>query len=429
MSATTPRRTRVLVFPCGAENALEIHQALRYSVNVELYGSSSVEDHGQYTFDRYTGDLPRIQEAGFDDAFAALIARHSIDVVFPTHDSVAEYLAPRAAAMRFFLVNGDPETARVTRRKSMTYSLFADRPWVPQVYLSMSDVKAWPALVKPDTGQGGQNVAVVADEFQAREALDRVSEPLLVEYLPGAELTVDCFTDRHGDVLYIGARTRERVKAGISMRSANVPNDAAIEGIAADINSRLRLRGPWFFQLKGDRAGSWKLLEISCRVAGTMVAQRARGVNLPLMAVHDYLGRDLIVLPETRVRRIDRRIATRATLDFDFDTVYVDLDDTLIIDGHAVPQVMAFLYASVRKGRRLVLITRHAADVGATLERARIAASLFDRIVHVTDGSCKSLHVTPRSIFVDNHFPERLAVARRHGVPVLDVDMLELFTD
>jgi hypothetical protein len=44
------RRTRVLVFPCGAETATEIHQALRYSLHVELFGASSVDDHGRFRF-------------------------------------------------------------------------------------------------------------------------------------------------------------------------------------------------------------------------------------------------------------------------------------------------------------------------------------------------------------------------------------------
>jgi hypothetical protein len=384
-----------------------------------------VDDHGRFRFKHYLGGLPLISNPGFDRAFGELVAREGIDVVFATHDTVAEYLAPRARALGFHLVNGDMETTRVARRKSLTYDLFADRPWVPKRYADLADVDVWPVVVKPDLGQGGQSVAIARDLDEARVALARTPEPLIVEHLPGEEATIDCFTDRKGRLVWAGPRTRERIRAGIAMRSRYLDGDAALQAAAEEINARLALRGPWFFQMKRDIDGAWKLLEISCRVAGAMVAQRARGVNLPLLAVQDFLGRDVIALPEGRVRMVDRAISTRAELDHEFDTVYVDLDDTLVIDGHAVPHAVAFLYQMVAQGKEIVLVTRHEADIERTLGQARIAPALFDRIVHVTDGGSKARHVTGRAIFIDNHFPERLDVSRRTGVPVLDVDALQ----
>lgn len=426
-NADLRRKTRVLVFPCGAENAAEIHQALRYSIHVELYGASSVDDHGRFRYQNYVGGLPNISSPDFDARFAALIAELGIEVVFATHDTVLDYLAPRAPGMGFFLVNGDPDAAAVARRKSSTYALFGDCEWVPSVYADVAAVADWPVVVKPDLGQGGQGVTIATSPAAAEAALAAVRDPLLVEYLPGEEITVDCFTDRRGRLLWVGPRSRERVRAGITMRSTLLDPDPVVQKIAGDVNARLKLRGPWFFQLKRGAAEQWKLLEICCRPAGTMAAQRARGINLPLMAVQDYLGRDLLVLPEPRVRLIDRNIATRAELDYDFDTVFVDLDDTLIIDGKVTPLVAQFLYQMRNEGKQIVLITRHEYDCAATLGGACLSAALFSRIVHITDGSPKSDYITGNAIFIDNHFPERLRVSRDLGIPVFDVDSLEFF--
>ncbi len=421
------RRIRTLVFPCGSENAAEIHQALRYSLHVELFGASSVEDHGRFRFEQYFGGLPNIADTGFDRAFAQLVAQLGIEVVFPTHDTVLEYLAPRASDLGVFLVNGDPRTAAVTRRKSTTYALFADAGWAPRVAPAIDAVDAWPTVVKPDRGQGGQGVTVAADRDQLVRAAATVQEPVFVEYLPGDEVTVDCFTDRRRRLLWVGPRTRERVKAGIAMRSTMFDATDDIRAIAATINGRLLLRGPWFFQLKRDRRGAWKLLEVCARVGGAMVAQRARGVNLPLLAIHDYLDRDVGVAPLAQVRRIERSIATRAELDYEYDTVVIDLDDTLVSAGTANPVIVAFLYQSVRDGKRIRLVTRHALDLEQTLRDARIAPGLFDEVIHLRDGASKAEHVPARSIFVDNHFPERADVAARAAVPVFDVDALEFF--
>jgi len=421
------KRIRVLVFPCGSENAIEINRALRHSVHVDLFGASSVDDHGRFRFEQYIGGLPNINDKEFDNAFASLIARLKIDMVFATHDTVMEYLASRAQAMGFFLVNGDPVTTVIARRKSLTYKSFADCNWMPNVFDSVNDIKDWPAVIKPDLGQGGQGVTVVRDISEATLALSNILNPVIVEYLPGDELTVDCFTDRNRNLVWVGPRTRERIKAGIAMRSNLLDLDSEVNEIASEINSRLSFRGPWFFQLKRDRLDKYKLLEISCRIAGSMAAQRARGVNLPLMAVQDFLGRSLVTTPNLQVNLIDRNIATCANFDFEFDTVFVDLDDTLIIEGFAAPLVIAFLYQSIREGKRIKLITRHESDISSTLYKSRVALELFDEIIHLANGESKADYVTENSIFIDNHFPERLDVATKRGVPVLDVDTLEFF--
>lgn len=419
------KRINVLVFPCGAENAIEIHQALRYSVHVKLYGASSQDDHGRFVFDRYFGNLPNIRDPRFDDAFMTLLEQFDIDMVFATHDTVIQYLAARRDQWRAYLVNGDPASTALTRRKSLTYAHFADTSWVPRVFASPNDVDNWPAVVKPDLGQGAQGVTIVHSPQEANVVVDKVSEPLLVEYLPGDELTVDCFTDYKRRLLWIGPRTRERLRAGIAMRSRLLEPSPQIEAIANEINGRVVMRGPWFFQLKADAHGHWKLLEISSRVAGTMVAQRARGINLPLMTVQDYMKRNLVPLANPHIELVERCIVTRTEINFDYDTIFIDLDDTLIIDGHAAPRMMAFVYQSVAQGKRIVLITRHAFDVATTLATAHIDPGLFAKIIVVGLHESKADHITTRSIFIDNHFPERMDISAKLGIPVFDVDAVE----
>jgi hypothetical protein len=418
-------RINVLVFPCGAENALEIHQALAHSVHVKLFGASSVDDHGRMMFSNYAGDLPRINADNFDDAFSALLARWNISLVFATHDTVQEYLANRIQNWNVALVNGDAQTARVSRHKSLTYALFADQPWVPHVYADSGSIHEWPVVVKPDLGQGGQHITIAESVEQVRAALKRVGAPVMVEYLPGEEITVDCFTDRNRQIVWVGPRSRERVKAGISMRCRPLDVSPQILAIASVINERLRLRGPWFFQLKKDPQDQWKLLEISCRVAGAMVTQRARGLNLPLMAVHDFMERSVSALPISGVKLIERRLATSVELSADFDSVYIDFDETVIMEGCAIPSTMAFLYRMLAKGKRLILLTRHAGDPLAALAHARVDPNLFDEIIHLQQGQKKSASIFGKSIFVDNHFPERLDVATTCAIPVFDVDALE----
>lgn len=418
-------RIRTLVFPSGTEVALEIARALEHSVHVELYGASSRDDHGVLSFPRYAS-VPSITDTAFDERFAELLADWRIELVFATHDSVHEYLASRVDAWGVRLVNGDPEAARVARCKSATYALFKEMPWIPRCYADINEIPLWPVVVKPSRGQGGQAVRIASNSTALMAALETVPEPVICEYLPGEELTVDCFTTYDGCLLYVGARTRERVVGGVAMRSRLLVSDPCIDGIAAIIDRRLNMRGPWFFQVKRDERGSWKLLEISCRLATGSAVQRAAGVNLPLLAIQDHLQRNLRVLLEPRMCLLERRLENSVVLDYDFSTCYIDLDDTLVCGGLANPQAMRFVYRLLQLRKTLVLLTRHAGDVMQTLAAACIPVSLFKEIIHLHDGELKSAHVYPPAIFVDNHFLERLDVSSKHSIPVFDVDAMDL---
>ena len=418
-------RMRVLVFPSGTEAGLEVAHALEPNVHVELYGASSRDDHGALTFARHEC-VPNIADPDFDERFSQLLSKWCIDLVFATHDDVQEYLATRLPGWGACLVNGDSKAASVARRKSATYALFADAAWIPAVHVETDEIGVWPVAVKPDRGQGGKGFHLARTAGELAIALAAIEDPMICEYLPGQELTVDCFTDRHGRLLHVGPRSRERVAAGIAMRSRRVGTDAEVKVIAEAINLRLDLRGPWFFQVKRDAHGRWKLLEFSCRLSSSSVVQRAAGVNLPLMTVQDHMQRDLRILQDSRVTRVERCLATTAVLDYEFDVACFDLDDTLLCDGRANPRAMRLVYRLLQLDKRLVLLTRHPGDPLPALEAAHIPLTLFDRVVHLRPEEPKSAHVPVPAIFIDNHFPERLDVAHNCGVPVFDVDALDL---
>ncbi|MDQ8034195.1 MAG: ATP-grasp domain-containing protein, partial [Bordetella sp.] len=252
-----PGPVRVLVFPAGTEVGLEIGRALERSLHVELFGASSRDDHAALAFARHA-PLPMLGDEDFDDRFAALLREHRIELVFATHDSVQAYLAPRIAAWGARLVNGDPEACRIARSKRAMLETFAQAAWVPRLYALDTPVTQWPVAVKPDIGQGGQGFIRAEDADMLADAMARVPQPVVTEYLPGEEISVDCFSDRHGRLLHVGPRSRERVVGGVAMRSRPLPADPAVHAIAQEIQARLSLRGPWFLQLRRDAHGAWK---------------------------------------------------------------------------------------------------------------------------------------------------------------------------
>jgi hypothetical protein len=419
----------VLVFPCGSEPACEIYFALKRSLHVNLFGASSVDDHGRFIFENYIADVPRIDDPSFIAYFKNLVSELKIDVVFSTHDSVNVTLSQISCDGGFYLVNGDPITAEICRSKLKTYQALKGSDWLPKLFNSRLSEIEFPVIAKPDMGQGGNGVQLVSCKLDLDTLIGETeSNWAIVEYLPGEEITVDCFTDWERELIWFGARSRDRIRAGISMRSRFVDSDITIEKIANEINSNICMRGPWFFQLKKDPLGVWKLLEVSSRIAGTMVAHRAKGINLPLMAIQDYMNRKQATIPLTKVTLIDRRLLTEAQFEYFFNDVVIDFDDTIVCSrtGKAFPETMTFLYKMVELNKRIILITRHAHNLDESLRFARICPEIFNKIIHLKKGEPKSSYVGKDSIFVDNHFPERLEVANSVGSPVFDVDTLAL---
>lgn len=171
-------------------------------------------------------------------------------------------------------------------------------------------------------------------------------------------------------------------------------------------------------------------MEVSTRCSGTMSLTRARGLNLPLLSVYVAMGRDIEVVPNDYKVSMDRAFIARYRLGFDFSTVYFDFDDTLIVRGKVYLPAIWFLYQCRNKGKKVILLTRHPEEIMSSLNRYAIASDLFSSIMHIGWNEKKSDRITERdAIFVDNAYQERSDVRRQCGIPVFDVDMLEMLLD
>lgn len=412
----------VLVFPAGEMNSAELHAALAHQVNVRLFGASSVERLGHHLFQNYRGGLPFINDEAFIPALNSLLDEWKIDLVIPTHDSVVQGLVKMRSSIRTKVLAPESETAEICRDKRLTYTRFNDQAFNPKTYLE-NDQLDYPVFVKPADGQGAVGARLVKS---ALEAIDWEKE-VVCEYLPGEELTIDCFTDRHGTLLGVFPRTRDRVLGGISIAGTALEPSIEISNIAACLNERLRFLGLWYFQAKADSQGRMKLLEVSARCAGSQCLTRARGVNLPLLSVYTALGREVTVKANDYPIKVERVLSNRYDVGFDYDVVYLDFDDT-VTDGDLVnPDILRLIYQFKNDGKIVRLITRHAADIDKTLDRLCISRLLFETIIHITDESPKADYIDPEgAIFIDNAFSERSAVSRAHHIPVLDVDTTEI---
>ncbi|MEX1052013.1 MAG: ATP-grasp domain-containing protein [Patescibacteria group bacterium] len=412
-------KKKVLVFPCGSEIGLEIYRSLRFSTYFDLVGGSSVADHGQYVYQSYVDDIPFVDDPNFIPAIKQIVSDYKIDFIFPAHDSVVLKLAEHQSEVGAVVVTSPVETCRIARSKQATYQRLGKMIRVPRQYLATGD-SPLPVFLKPDVGQGSKGAILAKTSAAVGVALERDPSLLILEYLPGEEFTVDCFTDRHGQLLFAQARTRSRIVNGISVHSEIVKDDEFTK-IAEAINQALTFRGVWFFQVKRADDGILALLEIAPRVAGTMALSRIRGVNLPLLSLFDQMDLDVTVKPNSFSAEVDRALESKFKLNLTYETVYIDLDDTIIVKQQVNYLLMALIYKLRNEGKKIILITKHRADVAKTLTQHNIALSLFSSVITLEQPDYKQLHISANSIFIDDSFVERTAVLEHSGIPVFDV--------
>jgi hypothetical protein len=423
------KKRKVLVFPGGTEIGLEINHALRLCKDVELFSAGQqISNHAPFVFSRHF-IVPSVHHAEWVDCLNQVIMEQGIDYVFPAHDDIVLALARNASQIKARVVSSPSRTCAITRSKSQTYKLLEGRLPVPHVYNDPADVESFPVFVKPDARQGSIGTYLVSNRQQLDCVIKKgLDDLLLLEYLPGEEYTVDCFSSREKGLLYCGARQRVRTRSGISMNS-RLETDPLFEEYAHVISSHLSFHGAWFFQIKKDSSGVCKLLEIAPRIAGTMALHRVLGINFPLLSIYEEEGIPIEIRPNPLDIEIDRALVNRYRHQIFYKTVYVDLDDLLILNGKVNVDLIRFLFQCVNRGVRLKLLTKHASDVTQTLQMYRLSG-MFDQVIHLEKSASKADYITDQeAIFLDDSFSERKQVSERLGLLTFDGSMLEVLLD
>jgi hypothetical protein len=421
-------RKNILIFPAGSEIGLEIFNSLKFNIHVNVFGASGKPDHARFVYsaDRYDEGDYYIGSPQFLNKINELLERWDISYVYPTHDSIVLWLAEHQEFLKAKVIGSPAETTRVARYKKLIYEVFKDANFCPKVYSEKRQPDEFPVFLKPDDGQGGNGSCLARGFAELDKILNEHPALVVTEFLPGEELSVDCFTDRHRRLRFIGPRTRERVTIGISYESESVPLSKDIEDIANEINSRVTLRGAWFFQIKRDKAGNWKLLEFAARQSSTMGLFRQVGVNFALLSLFDAMDLDVEIVSNPLRAKLSRSLKNRYKLDYGYKKVFLDFDETVVIENRVNTLAMAFIYQCLNQNIPIVLLTKHRHDIITSLMHYSIDPSLFEDIVVLKENEEKHEFIDGgESIFIDNYFFDRMKVSRHCKIPVFDVDAIE----
>jgi hypothetical protein len=416
---------KVLVFPAGTEIGLEIYRQLRFSKNIYLIGATSKVDHAEFLYENVVNNFPSVYADYFLEFITDYCIINEIDILIPAHDEVIFQFAKLKALIKNTIVmSPELELAKVLRHKSLTYLILKDVVKTPQIF-SKQDLESpdiYPVFIKPNVGQGSKGCFLANNKLDIQN--DNSIDFIYCEYLPGVEISVDCFSIS-GNLLIHQARQRLRINNGISVKTEKIV-DYEISQYCVKISKKLKMHGPWFVQFKKDKNGEWALLEVAARIAGSSGLTHLSGFNLMEAAIYNMLGYDIAGFMNSYHLCIDRALDVKCKLDLSYEFIYIDLDDTIIINGKVNSELIAFIYKSINLGQKVILITRHKNDITNTLLKYRLQG-LFDQVIHITDNSPKSRHIEHmNSILIDDSFSERKEVFEEINIPVLSPSMAVL---
>lgn len=424
-------KNNILVFPCGSEIALEIHRAVDKSTHFNLIGASSVDDHGKFIYENYIGGVPFISDDNFISSIKKIVDTHSIDAIYPAMDAVIEKLKFYEDEIGCKIIASKTETTQICLSKTRTYQVLDKKVNIPKIYTSVDEVDVYPVFSKPDIGYGSRGVKKCLNKDDLINHLEQYPTSIICEYLPGDEYTVDCFTDNNGQLIACYPRVRARIMNGISVNTKEVKNVNDFFDIAKIINESIEFSGAWFFQVKRNSQGSLTLLEIASRFGGSSALFRAKGVNFALMSLYNAFNIPVSILENGYKVEMDRALDNKYKLDIEYNEVFVDFDDCLLLEKRYInDQLMAFLFRCRNKGIKITLITKHddttLIPLDDLLKDLRIA-DFFDRIIHLKSEDKKYKYIDNlNAIFIDDSFAERKSIKEHCGLNVFSVDMVEV---
>ncbi len=372
---------KVLVVPCATQIGVEQFHSLKFNKDFKLIGAAHNKSDSLYV--DYIQLNHSIEKTEFIEEILQIVKKNNIDIILASHDDVL-FILKNIPELESLIPGNDKEAINICRFKSESYkklklsSKLYDR--VPQ-YSILRD-----GFLKPDRGQGSRGSLIINQDY------------LHCEYLPGDEYTIDCFSNGLSELLYVNPRLRKTVVNGISETTTIVPSKI-LKLIAKQVNDIFKFKGSWFFQMKKDKKGVLKFLEVAPRIGGGSNINRLNGINLTLSDLYQHLGFNVEIINQELVVEINRK---HPKYNLSFDTIFVDYDDTFI-------HIKDILWCL---NKEIIVITRSKVKVNSPY--LEIYLEDFEKKSDII----KSLN-KPNSVFIDDSFRERKDVFINCKIPCL----------
>lgn len=225
------------------------------------------------------------QKEEFLEDIQAILLREEIDIVFPNVDEELPIFAEYKNELDAKIVISPIESIKLCQDKAHLLDVLKNEIDIPKSYM---EGDAFPLIVRPRVSRGSRNIHFAKNkrelDFFKYYIRSQHLKPLIQEYLPGREYTVDVLCDFSGNLVTMLPRERIATKGGICS-IGKVVRERRFDILVEKILNVMEFRGPINIQFKEDANGILKLLEINPRCSGGLPITYSGGLNIPLLTI------------------------------------------------------------------------------------------------------------------------------------------------
>ena len=232
--------------------------------------------------------VPRVDDPGYVEALAELVAVHDVALVIPLTDLDHGVLSRSRDQLGALVLLPSPELVDALADKWLAHLLFVERgigsppTWLPD---DLPDDVEFPVLVKARRGFGSRNIFRCADRRELDFFLGYTKVDSMVQAAcRGEEFSIDVFCDLDGRCLNAIPRTMIESKGGESIKGMTIKDWDLIE-VGRTVAEALPIRGPANVQCFREPSGRYEITDVNPRFGGAFPLPLAAGSRYPELAL------------------------------------------------------------------------------------------------------------------------------------------------
>lgn len=231
--------------------------------------------------------VPRYNEERYIDKLINICSNENIDLLIPLYEKEFELLCnhrDKFEKIGTSLLLSDSGVINTFNDKYKTYEFFKrNNIDTPATYLKGNilcnyEEISFPLIIKPIDGMGSSNVFKVKNEKELSFFIEYIENPIIQEYIEGAEYTIDVLCDFNGKVISAVPRERLEVRSGEVSKSRTVKDFKIIDAVL-DLCSKTKFVGPITIQCIVAVKGEIKFIEVNPRFGGGVPLSFEAGVD------------------------------------------------------------------------------------------------------------------------------------------------------
>ena len=241
--------------------------------------------------------LPEINNALYKKKLLNIIKKHKVKVLFPSSGfdiypysehlkEISEYGATAVVSKR--------DVLEICRDKLLTFKNLPKSSKFVFTTPDPNEISGFPLFAKPRYGKGSKNSIKIENDLDLSYVVKKYNDMIFQEYLPGTEYTIDVLSDLSGNPLVAIPRIRLQTRGGISTIGRIIHN-RKIEKICLNTAKILGVIGPCCIQMKEDKDGQLKIIEVNPRMGGGTVFTTLAGVNFPKIILDMVDGQEIVI--------------------------------------------------------------------------------------------------------------------------------------